>query len=72
MTEDGGYSQEQKDAFLEGFFNKDRLDNYDFKYMRILLTEYGISAPESDDELGNSWRSYLRKLEKRVKEVEDE
>ncbi len=72
MTEDGWYSQEQKDTFLGGFFKKDRLDNYDFKYMRILLVEYGISAPESDDELGYSWGSYLRKLEKRIKEVEDE
>lgn len=59
MTEDGWYSQEQKDTFL----GLDRLEEYNFKYMRSLLAEYGIAAPESDEELGNNWGSYLRKLE---------
>ena len=46
------------------FKRRNRLEEYDFKYMRKLLAEYGISAPESDEELGNNWYSYVRKLER--------
>lgn len=68
MAEDGWFSQEQKDAFLGGVFWRTRLEEYDFKYMRKLLTDYGIAAPESDEELGNNWGSYLRKLERKADE----
>lgn len=68
MTEDGWFSQEQKDAFLGGLFWRDILEEYDFKYMRKLLAEYGIAAPESDEELGNNWGSYARKLERLIDE----
>jgi len=38
----------------------------DFKQMRINLAAWGISAPESDDELGQRWKYYSRKLHRKM------
>ena len=45
---------------------------YDFQDMRRLLTEYGIAAPESDEDLGDNWDSYVSRLKRKIKRVEDD
>lgn len=38
------------------------INEFDFKTMRKYLADYGISAPESDEELGLKWDSYIKVL----------
>ena len=38
------------------------IQEFDFKTMRKYLTEFGIAAPESNEELGLRWDSYVRML----------
>lgn len=45
---------------------------YDFLTMRKLLADYGIGAPESDADLGNNWNSYMKKLNRKMKEVKSD
>lgn len=49
------------------------ITEFDFKTIRKYLAEYGISVPESDEDLGLSWDSYIKILMRSVgKELSDE
>ena len=38
------------------------IQGFDFKTMRKYLAEFGIAAPESDEELGLRWGIYVKML----------
>ena len=42
------------------------IQEFDFKTMRKYLAEFGIAAPESDEELGLRWGSYIKVLMRSV------
>ena len=42
------------------------IQEFDFKTMRKYLAEFGIAAPESDEELGLRWSIYVKILSRNI------